>query len=118
MSIGKLCPKCGAPQAKCPGHRKKPKLTAAQRGYDARWAAFAKRFLATRPYCEHESGCSEKAVHVHHRDDLGPRGPRGYDPDNLQPLCHSHHSQVTQELRRAKASQSQGGHIGEGPWLR
>lgn len=50
------------------------------------------------PVCEwverDESGswqrCDREAVHVHHIDGLGCRGPRGYDMGNLQALCPQH----------------------------
>ena len=64
------------------------------RGYDKKWARTRRRYLETNPVCE-EHDCTEEATDVHHRDGLGPKGPRGHDPANLQALCHSHHSQVT-----------------------
>lgn len=35
------------------------------------------------------------AEDVHHRDGLGPDGPRGHKWDNLQALTHNHHATVT-----------------------
>lgn len=71
----------------------------AQRGYDAKWKRTRQRTLRTRPACEWPEGCDQPAVDVHHIDGLGPKGPRGHDQGNLQPLCHSHHSQITQAAK-------------------
>lgn len=68
--------------------------SAARRGYNARWQRTRARTLSERATCEHE-GCDLPATDVHHLDGLGPQGPRGHDPANLQALCHPHHSQVT-----------------------
>lgn len=65
-----------------------------QRGYDHRWQRTRRRFLRTHPTCER---CGAPAQDVHHLDGLGPLGPRGHDPANLQPLCHSCHSRITNE---------------------
>lgn len=35
------------------------------------------------------------ATEVDHIDGLGPLGPRGFDPDNLQAMSHRHHSRKT-----------------------
>jgi 5-methylcytosine-specific restriction enzyme A len=67
--------------------------TAAQRGYDYRWQRFSRAYLAANPACAR--GCGRRATDVHHIDGRGPLGPRGYDPTNLEALCHSCHSQVT-----------------------
>lgn len=69
--------------------------SAAARGYDARWSRTRKRYLRDHATCEDDSGCNAAATDVHHRDGLGPNGPRGHDPTNLQALCHAHHSQLT-----------------------
>lgn len=65
------------------------------RGYDTRWERTQAAYLAAHPYCEDEEGCIEPATDVHHLDGLGPLGPRGHDWDNLQSLCHPHHSKRT-----------------------
>ncbi len=86
------------------------RATAAQRGYDARWGQTRKRYLRDHPTCEHPA-CDEPAVDVHHLDGLGPKGPRGHDPTNLQALCHPHHSIITNAAmpkRRRPAEQHPG----------
>jgi hypothetical protein len=97
VALGKLCPRCGAPN--CKRHRRPRRPSAASKGYNARWARFAREYLQTHPRCEY-GDCSEPATDVHHRDGLGPGGRRGYDVGNLQPLCHSHHSKITAEAMR------------------
>lgn len=71
------------------------RATSAQRGYNARWQRTRRRYLRTHSACEDASGCTQPAEDVHHLDGLGPLGPRGHDPTNLQALCHKHHSQIT-----------------------
>ena len=58
-------------------------------GYDKEWKRFSAWFLKQNPRCVH---CPEPATIVHHIDGKGPRGPKGYDPENLLPLCRSCHS--------------------------
>lgn len=70
------------------------RATAARRGYNAKWQRTRRRYLRQHPTCE-QTGCTDAAEDVHHLDGLGPHGPRGHDPTNLQALCHSHHSIVT-----------------------
>lgn len=78
---------------------KRPDATA--RGYDARWRETRRQFLQTHVYCESDT-CLQlpewhrpQASDVDHRDGLGPKGPRGHDPDNLRALCHPCHSRRT-----------------------
>ena len=73
-----------------------------RRGYTRKWSKFRAEILRTRRYCEWPEGCSEPATDLHHLDGLGPKGPRGFDPSNLQPLCHRHHSMITQREQLAK----------------
>jgi 5-methylcytosine-specific restriction protein A len=65
-------------------------------GYDARWERTRTAYLVEHPGCEwQEEACGAAAKHVDHKDGQGPLGPRGHDWDNLQSLCHSHHSRKT-----------------------
>ncbi len=83
-----------------PSARPRPKTAA--RGYGGRWQRFRKAFLADRPVCEGECARQGRVVaaeHVHHIDLLGPNGPRGYDPTNLQPLCESCHNRLTGQTK-------------------
>jgi hypothetical protein len=64
--------------------------------YDtARWRRVRRAYIAAHPICQDPSGCTAQATDVHHLDGQGLAGPRAYDWDNLQALCHSHHSQRT-----------------------
>jgi 5-methylcytosine-specific restriction protein A len=89
-------------QTRCERHRKekrrredKRRPSAAKRGYDAKWRKTRAAYLKAFPICEEEHGCIEWATDVHHLDGLGPMGPRGHDWENLQALCHRHHSEET-----------------------
>lgn len=65
-----------------------------ERGYDARWRRTRARYLRHHPTCE-VVGCNTTATDVHHLDGRGPLGPAGHELSNLQALCHSHHSVIT-----------------------
>lgn len=69
----------------------------AQRGYDARWQATRRAYLARYPYCVDcaAEGKMVRATDVDHLDNLGPHGPRGYDWSNFAARCHAHHSSRT-----------------------
>lgn len=96
------CPTLATYRGRCDKHRTdhaRPNSTA--RGYDARWTRTRAAYLAAHPTCECDQ-CLELPLHarpraadVHHRDGLGPLGPRGHDWTNLQALTHEHHSQQT-----------------------
>lgn len=92
----------------CPRHkreRQRPywrrRASARKRGYDATWERTRRAFLAEHPLCECDD-CEQlpptdrpQAVDVHHRDDLGPDGPRGHDFTNLRAMAHDHHARHT-----------------------
>lgn len=71
------------------------------KGYDARWERTKHNYLQVFPLCQCDqctalpSVMRPWATEVHHRDGLGPRGPRGHDWSNLQSMTHAHHSRVT-----------------------
>ena len=71
---------------------KQQRESAHRRGHTRRWAALSRRWLRDHPAC---ARCGQPAVHTDHIDGLGPRGPRGFDPTNLQSLCASCHSAKT-----------------------
>lgn len=82
-------------------HRRAARPSAAARGYDDRWRKFRAEYLRAHPLCSSPS-CQAlpfyirpEATDVDHLDGAGPLGPRGYDPANLQALCHSCHSRKT-----------------------
>ena len=102
----KVCAKPGCPtltdSTYCPDHTKakrrasdKRRPSARQRGYDSKWQRTRADYLRLHPLCEAPEGCLEQATDVDHIDGLGPKGPRGHDPENLRAYCHSHHSQRT-----------------------
>lgn len=100
----KVCARPGCPFLTEPGESRCPDCettadrargSAAERGYDGRWRAFRADYLLRNPFCEDSSGCARLATDLDHLDGLGPLGPRGFDPENCQGLCHSHHSAKT-----------------------
>ena len=99
MTIRRSCCRCAQPATRgrfCATHvPKRNRPSSAKRGYDGRWRRFRAEYLRTRPYCEAPWGCGKPAVDVHHLDGEGPNGPRGFDPSNLQPLCHECHAEIT-----------------------
>lgn len=86
---GQLTPTTG----RCAQHRDQ-RGSAASRGYDHRWRKTRAAYLAEHPLCQ-GVGCFAWATDVHHLDGLGPNGPDGHSPANLQGLCHSCHSRTT-----------------------
>lgn len=86
--------------SKCETHRLEARRTsdarrpnARQRGYDKTWERTRASYLAAHPYCE--CGCGKRSTDVDHIDGLGPNGPLGHDPSNLQALAHGCHSRLT-----------------------
>lgn len=66
--------------------------SAIQRGYGRRWRKLRLMVLARDPVCKHP-GCNELATDVDH---IVPKALGGTDAmDNLQGLCHAHHSAKT-----------------------
>jgi len=62
------------------------------RGYGYKWQQTRAKFLKLRPWCEWP-GCTRKATDVDH---ITPRSQGGEDDwENLQALCHEHHSRKT-----------------------
>lgn len=111
-----VCPELVTPPTRyCAEHdreREQDRGSAAARGYDRSWWKTAGRYLATLrarapdglAHCEncHVDEKTAKAhdargrgLHVDHIDGLGPLGPRGHDPANLQALCASCHGLET-----------------------
>lgn len=94
LTPGGRCPDCAQVASQGRG-------SARGKGYDARWERTKRDYLAVHPHCE----CDECmalpqimrpwAVEVHHKDGLGPNGPRGHDWSNLMAVTHAHHSRIT-----------------------
>lgn len=103
-----VCPTPGCPAltptGPCPTCRKakaRARGSARSKGYDRRWERTRAAYLDEHPLCECETHTAlppllrPLAEHVHHLDGLGPRGPRGHDPSNLQALTQRCHARVT-----------------------
>lgn len=85
---------CEAHSAQHEQSRIDSRESASRRGYDSRWRAFSKRYLARpenqfcalriSPRCNHLAECVD---HIHPLQ--GPRDPRKYDKSNLQPACNA-----------------------------
>lgn len=88
-------PRCEAHDRRARREREAGRPSATARGYDAEWRRTRAAFLQSHPICEDPEVCIEPATDVDHVDGLGPKGPRGHDPNNLRALCHSHHSRRT-----------------------
>lgn len=68
--------------------------SAAKRGYGRAWERIRAAYLEKHPTCEYPD-CDELATDVNHIDGCGPFGDNS--DDNLEALCHPHHSKVTVE---------------------
>lgn len=70
--------------------------SAAKRGYGRAWRRLRRLKLARDPICE-MAGCEEPAVDVHHRAPVRTSGRVLVSLDELQSLCHRHHSIITRQ---------------------
>lgn len=88
-----VCSVCGPLRRVDNYDRQRP--SAARRGYDARWRRLRLMFLRAHPLCEicEEAGLVVAATDVHHK--LAKRDGGKDEWDNLQALCHSCHSRIT-----------------------
>ena len=90
------CPNKAAPgSARCVEHAglrrqyERPRLSAADRGYDRKWRMTRARFLRAHPVCD----CGRPATEVHH---VVAREVGGSDEwANLRALCKACHSRIT-----------------------
>lgn len=57
------------------------------------WRDFRRAFIRAYPVCCRD-GCGKPTKHVDHIK-ARSKGGAPLDPENCQPLCHSHHSQKT-----------------------
>lgn len=73
------------------------RLTTAQRGYGGAWQRLRLQHLADHPYCVecYREGRVVPATDVDHKAPHRGGPPLLLDPDNLQSLCHAHHSAKT-----------------------
>ena len=91
------CPQIAGDGGKCATHQAQRERTAraqrptpAQQGYDGAWRKIRAAHLAKHPYCER---CPARATDVDHI--IAKRNGGTDDEDNLQSLCHAHHSSKT-----------------------
>jgi 5-methylcytosine-specific restriction enzyme A len=86
------CPRRAVGQGRCQVHQRPeaPRPSPSVRGYGAEWQRIRTAFLRAYPLC---CECGERATDVDHRVARVQGGTD--DWDNLQPLCHRHHSQKT-----------------------
>lgn len=96
------CPVLVRGARRCSAHERQldqARGTSGQRGYDWRWQAFRDDHIGDRcEKCGISAADSPWPLELHHLDGLGPNGPRGRDPTNLQTLCKPDHT--IQTLRR------------------
>jgi 5-methylcytosine-specific restriction enzyme A len=107
----RTCAQCQQPVppgGRCPcQHRRRRRRPSHQPHSTPAWVATSQAHLATHRDCEcpgcpaclatldDRRACARPSEHTDHVDGLGPDGPRGYDVDNFQALCHSCHSSKT-----------------------
>jgi 5-methylcytosine-specific restriction protein A len=86
-----LYPGCGelVPDGYCTRH---DTGDSSARGYGHRWAEVSRAYRRAHPRCERCQRRPSKIVH--HVDGLGPHGPRGYDPTNLEAVCRKCHGEL------------------------
>jgi 5-methylcytosine-specific restriction enzyme A len=102
------CPEL-VPGGYCPRHATLGSLQApaVARGYGHRWADVSRAYRRKHPTCER---CHERpSALVHHKDGLGPLGPRGLEWNNLEAVCRRCHTAAHRELGRTQGASSPGG---------
>lgn len=85
--------KAREPQRKTPQAQRR--VSASKRGYGRLWERLRAMVLAKEPLCRKcaQDGVTRAATDVDH---IVPQSRGGTDePNNLQPLCHWHHSRKT-----------------------
>lgn len=89
----RLCNDCKALPTKTYKTYDDTRLSSSRRGYDANWRKIRDTHLRENPFC---IICGKAASHIDH---IIPRASGGTDDwDNLQSLCHSHHSRKTAQF--------------------
>jgi 5-methylcytosine-specific restriction protein A len=89
-------------QARCSSHERKrdqERGTAHQRGYDARWRAYRKQYLAQHPLCtpcQEEGRLTPATVVDHIRAHKGDQ-VLFWDPTNHRAVCAPHHDERVDE---------------------
>lgn len=90
-----VCSVCGPVRSRAQAEHDERRGSAASRGYDARWRKLRLMVLVDRPWCAEceRNGRITLATDVHHK--IARRDGGADVADNLEPLCHSCHSQIT-----------------------
>lgn len=91
-------------RGRCPEHRKarekilyRERGSAAERGYDSRWARFRTMYLAANSICA--CGCGRPSEEIHHiKPVTGKNDPLFYEESNLLALTKGCHSALTQKM--------------------
>lgn len=76
----------------CRSDAERRRGSAAKRGYGRAWERIRRNYIERNPVCE-RPGCWLRATDVNHKDGKGPLGDNS--PENLEALCHGHHSEET-----------------------
>ena len=90
------CPARATNRGRCQTHARKvdsERGTSTDRGYGVNWRRIRGMFLNRHPVCQDESGCWRPATDVHHMIAKRRGGSDAFE--NLQSLCHAHHSAKT-----------------------
>lgn len=78
------------------------------RGYGSRWRKLRLMFLRTHPLCV-ECSRAGRVVAATDVDHIRPKAEGGTDAwDNLQALCHVHHSEKTRSDQAKKSGRGEG----------
>jgi len=87
---------CARHQARAYRQQDVIRASSTERGYDADWRRFRRRFLSQNPLCRDcgEHGRLTVAAEVHHVEKLADGGAR-LDPNNCMALCKPCHSKRT-----------------------
>lgn len=103
--------------SRCPEHaraKESARGSSTSRGYDAEWRRLRGAHLSAHPMCSHPA-CDLIATDVDHVTPHRGDDRLRLDPDNLQSLCHGHHSSktVAQDggLGRARVVDDGGGYF-------
>ncbi|HVK25466.1 MAG TPA: hypothetical protein VM677_29255 [Actinokineospora sp.] len=91
------CPGAAEFYGRCVTHRQErprpkaqPRPSSTEQGYDYQWRKRSETYRRLHPWCE-VTGCGDRSAHTDHVDGDNTNWER----DNLQALCHSHHSSKT-----------------------
>lgn len=93
---GQFCPGCAEEHAKDQEQHQATRLSAAKRGYGAKWKRKSKAFLSRPENQMCHCGCGKPSTDVDHDKAVsGPKDPLFWDETNWCPLAHGCHSSKT-----------------------